>query len=80
MTLNEVEETAAEALDFGLLPNSSSAKTQTVGFIETPNQRMYIRPVSPGITPEDLARVPVASKNGGTVTLGRRWTCCGSSR
>ena len=31
---------------------------------------MYIRPVSPGVTPEDLARVPVASKNGGTVTLG----------
>ena len=70
VTLNAVEETAAEALNFGLLLDSSSAKTQTVGFIETPNQRMYIRPVSPGVTPEELARVPVASKNGGTVTLG----------
>ena len=34
----------SEALDFGLLPNSSSAKTQIVGFIETPNQRLDIRP------------------------------------
>src|ERR671912_584201 len=70
VTLNAVEETAAEALDFGLLLDSSSAKTQTVGFIETPNQRMYIRPVSPGVTPEELARVPVPSRNGGAVTLG----------
>ena len=70
VTLNEVEETAAEALNFGLLANSSSAKTQIAGFIETPNQRMYIRPVSPGVTPEGLAQVPVVSKNGGTVRLG----------
>ena len=70
VTLNEVIEASSDALDFGLIPNSPSAKTQTVGFIETPNQRLYIQPVSPVVTPEDLAEVPVASGSGTAVRLG----------
>ena len=70
VTLNEVLEASSGALDFGLLPNSTSAKTQIVGFIETPNQRMEIKPVSPVITPEDLAQVPVESESAENVSLG----------
>src|SRR5262245_54604895 len=70
VTLNEVLETAAAAMDFGLLRNTASAKTQIVGFIETPNQRLAINTVSPVVTPEDLAKVPIEAENGKTVRLG----------
>jgi len=68
--LNDVMEAASAAFDFGLLPNTNSAKTQIVGFIETPNQRLEINPVSPVITPEDLAKVPVDLEDGKNIRLG----------
>jgi CzcA family heavy metal efflux pump len=70
VTLNQVMETVSDALDFGLLPNTASAKTQTAGFIETPNQRFYITPVSPVMGPEELAQIPLNSKSGTVVRLG----------
>jgi CzcA family heavy metal efflux pump len=70
VTLNEVLEASSEALDFGLVANNPAAKTQIVGFIETPNQRLAIKPVSPVIGPQELAEVPVKTKNGSTVRLG----------
>ena len=45
VTLNEVMEASGDALDFGLLPMANSAKSQTVGFIDTANQRLYIGPI-----------------------------------
>jgi CzcA family heavy metal efflux pump len=70
VTLNEVLEATADALDFGLLLNTASAKTQTVGFIETPNQRLDVRPVSPIVTPEALAQVPIETEVNTTIRLG----------
>jgi CzcA family heavy metal efflux pump len=70
VTLKEVLEGSSEALDFGLRQNTNSAKTQSTGFIESPNQRLYITPLSPAVTPEGLAQVPIESKTGETVRLG----------
>jgi CzcA family heavy metal efflux pump len=70
VTLKEVMEGSSEALDFGLRHNTSAAKAQTVGFIEGPNQRLYITPVSPGITPDGLSQVPIESTSGEIVRLG----------
>ena len=70
VSLNDVLEASAGALDFGLLLNTESAKTQIVGFIETPNQRLEINTVSPIVTPEDLAKVPIEAEDGKTVRLG----------
>ncbi|HEV3364620.1 MAG TPA: efflux RND transporter permease subunit, partial [Acidimicrobiia bacterium] len=70
VTLDAVMEAGSEALEFGLLANNPSAKTQIVGFIETPNQRLDIKPISPVIGPEELAEVPVKAKDGATVRLG----------
>jgi CzcA family heavy metal efflux pump len=70
VTLNKVMEAASGALDFGLLWEKNSAKTQIVGFIETPNQRLEIHPVSPLVNPEDLAKVPVETEDGTKVSLG----------
>ena len=70
VSLNDVMEAASGALDFGLLSKSNSAKTQIVGFIETPNQRLEINPVSPVVNPEDLAKVPIEAEDGKKVRLG----------
>ncbi len=71
VTLNEVMESSADALDFGLLPMSASSKTQAVGFIDTPNQRFNVESeVSSVISPEDLKVIPIKSKSGAMLTLG----------
>jgi Cu/Ag efflux pump CusA len=70
VSLNQVMDTAGEAVDSGLLRFSTGSVIGTSGFIETPNQRIGIRNVLPVVTPEDLAQAPVASKAGKTVRLG----------
>jgi CzcA family heavy metal efflux pump len=70
VSMNRIHEVTSETLDFGLVPYSASAKTQTEGFIDTPNQRLPMLHVQPVIEPEDVARVPVQTVNGKTVHLG----------
>jgi CzcA family heavy metal efflux pump len=70
VSMQRIHEITSEALDFGLLPYSSSSKTQTEGFIDTPNQRLSMRHVRPVVEPEDVARLPIQVTNGKTVRLG----------
>jgi CzcA family heavy metal efflux pump len=73
VSLDQVMETTADAVDSGLLRFSSGSVIGTGGNIESPNQRLPIRNVLPIVTPADLARVPVkgaAAKNGKAPTLG----------
>ncbi|MGH3119056.1 MAG: efflux RND transporter permease subunit, partial [Gaiellales bacterium] len=70
VSLNRIHEVTSETLDFGLLPYSRSSKTQTEGFIDTPNQRLSMRHVQPLIGPEEVARVTVQEANGKAVRLG----------
>jgi CzcA family heavy metal efflux pump len=70
VSMNRIHEVTSETLDFGLVPYSSSSKTQTEGFIDTPNQRLSMLHVQPIFEPEDVARVPVQVTNGKTVRLG----------
>jgi CzcA family heavy metal efflux pump len=59
VTLEEVMDVTADALDVGLLQYSEGSVIGTGGFIDTPNQRIGIRSVLPIVTPEELAKVPV---------------------
>ena len=59
VTLNEVMETTADALDVGLLQYSEGSFIGTGGFIDTPEQRFGIRSVLPVISPEKLSEVPI---------------------
>ncbi|HLF27991.1 MAG TPA: efflux RND transporter permease subunit [Anaerolineae bacterium] len=59
LSLDEVMEVTANALDVGLLQFSEGSVIGTGGFIDTPNQRIGIRSVLPVITPETLAEVPI---------------------
>jgi Cu/Ag efflux pump CusA len=62
VTLDEVMEVTADALDVGILQYSQGALIGTGGFMDTPNQRVGTRLVSPIVTPADLARMPMGRK------------------
>ena len=59
VTLNQVMDVTADALDVGLLQYSEGNVIGTGGFLETPNQRLWIHPIVGIRTPEDLAQVPI---------------------
>jgi CzcA family heavy metal efflux pump len=61
VSLNQVMEATADAVDSGLLRFSSGSVIGTGGVLDTPNQRLPVRNVLPIITPADLAQVPVDS-------------------
>jgi CzcA family heavy metal efflux pump len=61
VSLDQVMEATADAVDSGLLRFSSGSVIGTGGMVETPNQRLSVRNVLPIITPSDLAQVPVDS-------------------
>ena len=62
VTIDEVMNLSSEALDFGLLKYSPAAKTNTGGFIDTPNQRLGIQHILPVTSPDDLSKVTVYDK------------------
>ena len=70
MPLDDVMEVTADALDAGILKFSEGGFIGTGGFVETPNQRLGIRHELPIVTPEDLATVPLAERDGKTLRIG----------
>jgi CzcA family heavy metal efflux pump len=64
VTLNQVIETAGEALWVSPLSYLESSTPGTAGFIDTPNQRLSIRHELPISSAEDLAKVTVADAEG----------------
>jgi CzcA family heavy metal efflux pump len=70
LSLVNVMDSTAEALDAGILRYSQAFNIGTGGFIDTPNQRLSIRHVLPITSPTDLSRVPIYKTNGEQVPLG----------
>ncbi|GAB13742.1 putative transporter [Arthrobacter globiformis NBRC 12137] len=70
VSLNQVMEVTANALDAGLLQYSPGSVIGTGGHLETPNQRLSIQHVLPITTPKDLAEVTIEEKNGKPLRLG----------
>src|SRR5215831_14459549 len=70
VSLGQVMQATADAVDSGLLKFSTGAVIGTGGMIDTPNQRIGVRNVLPIVTPADLARVPVTKTPSGPVRLG----------
>jgi CzcA family heavy metal efflux pump len=62
VSLDEVMETTSDALDVGLLQFSKGAVIGTGGFIDSPNQRFHIRPVSSIVSAKELAQIPIHDK------------------
>jgi len=70
VSLDQVMEGTADALDAGILRFSDGAMIGTGGFIETPNQRLGVRHVLPIVTPGDLAKVTLERKDGKPLRIG----------
>jgi Cu/Ag efflux pump CusA len=70
VSMQRIHEVVSETLDFGLVPWSPSAKSQTEGFIDTPNQRLSMQHIRPIFEPEELAQVPIETTGGRTVRIG----------
>jgi CzcA family heavy metal efflux pump len=73
VSLDETQQVASDALEFGLLKYTNAAKTRPGGFIETPNQRLAIEHVLPVFGPRDLAAVSVnerTKRDGSPLRLG----------
>ena len=62
-------DSAADALDAGLLRYSDGAVVGTGGFVESESTRYNIRHVQPIVGPEQLGQVPVLNRDGKTVRL-----------
>jgi CzcA family heavy metal efflux pump len=62
VSLDQVMEVTADALDVGILYFSKGAVIGTGGFIQTPNQQFGIRHVLAISSPEDLAQVPISNR------------------
>jgi CzcA family heavy metal efflux pump len=62
VSLDQVMEVTADALDVGILYFSSGAVIGTGGYVQTPNQRLDIRHVLAISSPEDLGQVPIADR------------------
>jgi Cu/Ag efflux pump CusA len=71
LTLSEVMQTTADAVDVGLLTFSNGNSIGTGGFIDTPNQRLPIRHVLPIGTADDLSQITIkVDENGVPLRLG----------
>jgi CzcA family heavy metal efflux pump len=62
ISLDQIMEGTANALDVGILYYSPGAVIGTGGWIDTPNQRLAIRTLSPITGPEQLAQVAISDK------------------
>ena len=70
VSLNQVMEVTAGAVDAGLLQYSPGKFIGTGGFVGSPNQRMSIRHVQPITSPADLAKVTIREDHGTALHLG----------
>src|SRR5215218_1290398 len=69
VTLDQVMETSAEAVDAGVLKFSDSFVVGTGGFLEVGGQRLNIANVQPIVGPKELGQVPVVERNGRILRL-----------
>jgi CzcA family heavy metal efflux pump len=69
VTLQQVMDTGADAVEAGLLRYSDGAVVGTGGFVENGDQRLPIRHVQPITGPDQLAQLPVLERDGKTVRL-----------
>ncbi len=69
VTLQQVMDSAADALDAGLLKYRDGAVVGTGGFVEADGQRLNIRHVQPIADHEDLGKVPVLERDGRVLRL-----------
>src|SRR3954447_5453335 len=69
VSLQDVMDASADALDAGLLRYSDGAVVGTGGFVEAAGYRLNVRHLQPLVGPEQLGQVPVLERDGKVVRL-----------
>jgi CzcA family heavy metal efflux pump len=70
LTIEDVKDATADALDAGLLKYSQGAVVGTGGFLETGGRRLNVRHLQAIEEPDELAQVPVVERDGRVLRLG----------
>jgi CzcA family heavy metal efflux pump len=70
VTVDAVSTAVADALDAGLLQYNEGNYIGRGGFIDTPTNRYQVRHILPIVQAEDLAQIPVETRDGQTVRVG----------
>ena len=71
ISLGEVMAVAANAVDTTEVKYVTGAKVGSLGYIDAPNQRVYLRDIEPIKTPAQMAAVPVTQSGKGFVRIGQ---------
>jgi CzcA family heavy metal efflux pump len=71
VSLDQLMSTAADAVDSGELKYTTGAAVGSLGFVETPSERMYVRNIQPIATPAQMADVPIARQGTGYLRIGQ---------
>ncbi|MDX6534355.1 MAG: hypothetical protein QOF68_2099 [Gaiellales bacterium] len=69
VTVDEVKQATADALDAGILKYAKGAVVGTGGFVETPNQRLAIEHILPVLEPDQLSKVSFTTSKGKELQL-----------
>jgi CzcA family heavy metal efflux pump len=69
VSLEQVMDVSADAVDAGVLQFTESFAVGTGGFVESGGQRMNVRHVQPIVGPQELGAVPVVERNGDVLQL-----------
>jgi CzcA family heavy metal efflux pump len=71
VSLDLLMSTAADAVDSGELKFTTGAAVGSLGYLQTPSERMYLRNVQPIATPAQMADVPIARQGAGYLRVGQ---------
>jgi CzcA family heavy metal efflux pump len=71
VSLDELMTAAADALDTTEVKFVSGAAVGALGYLDTPDQRVYLRDIQPITTPAQMADVPVVQHGTGFVRIGQ---------
>jgi CzcA family heavy metal efflux pump len=70
VTLRQVMDAGADAVEAGLMQYTDGAVVGTGGFIEEAGQRFNIRHVQPIVDPEQIGKIPVVERDGKVIRMG----------
>jgi CzcA family heavy metal efflux pump len=69
VTLRQVMDAGADAVEAGLMQYTDGAVVGTGGFIEEGGQRLNIRHVQPIVNPEQIGKIPVVERDGKVIRM-----------
>jgi CzcA family heavy metal efflux pump len=71
VTLDQLMTAAADAVDTGELGYTTGSAVGSLGMVQTPQQRLYVRGIQPITTPQQLAQVPLAKQGSRVLRVGQ---------